>query len=115
MQFLGNAHRRAHPIPLLAVSAVILRDRELREHLDLREPVAVMLTVVLHFIPDEDSPNRLVNVLKAAMAPGSFLVVSHATADDLSPDAMKQVEELYVQATAPAVPRSRAEIARKKL
>lgn len=92
--------------------AAILGDPELREQIDLREPVAVPLTAVLHFIPDEDSPNRLVNVLKAAMVPGSFLVVSHATADDLSPDAVKQAEELYAQVTAPAVLRSGPEIAR---
>jgi S-adenosyl methyltransferase len=46
------------------------------------------------------------------MTPGSFLVVSHATAGDLSPDAVKQVEELYAQATAPGGPPLRPEIAR---
>ena len=54
----------------------------------------------------------LVDVVKAAIAPGSVVVISHATTDDLSPDAVKQVQELYAQATAPAVPRSREEIAR---
>ena len=51
-------------------------------------------------------------MLKAAMAPGSYLVISHATTDDLGADAVGQVQELYAQASAPAVPRSRAEIAR---
>jgi S-adenosyl methyltransferase len=46
------------------------------------------------------------------MAPGSFLVVSHATAGDLSPDAVKQVKELYAQATAPGGSPLRPEIAR---
>ena len=92
--------------------AGILGDPELREQIDLREPVAVLLTAVLHFIPDEDHPYRLVNELKAVMVPDSFLVVSHATADGLSPDAVKHVEELYAQATAPAVLRYGPEIAR---
>ena len=72
----------------------------------------ILLTAVLHFIPDEDQPYRLVEVVKAAMAPGSVLVISHVATDHLSADAVKQVEELYAQATAPAVPRSREEIAR---
>jgi hypothetical protein len=72
----------------------------------------ILLTAVLHFIPDEDQPYPLVDVVKAAMAPGSVVVISHATTNDLSPHAVKQVQELYAQATAPAVPRSREEIAR---
>jgi len=90
----------------------ILRHPDLRAQIDLREPVLILLTAVLHFIPDEDHPYQLVEVVKAAMAPGSVLVISHATTDHLSADAVKQVEELYAQATAPAVPRSREEIAR---
>ena len=46
------------------------------------------------------------------MAPGSLLVISHATTEDISADAVKQVEELYAQATAPAVFRAFAEVAR---
>ena len=90
----------------------ILRHPDLRAQIDLRQPTAILLTAVLHFLPDEDEPYRLVNMLKAAMAPGSLLVISHATTDDLSADAVKQIEELYAQATAPAVPRAFAEIAR---
>jgi hypothetical protein len=70
------------------------------------------VTAVLHFIPDEDHPYQPVEVVKAAMARGSVLVISHATTDHLGADAVKQVEELYAQATALAVPRSRKEIAR---
>jgi hypothetical protein len=90
----------------------ILGHPELRAQIDLREPVVILLTAVLHFIPDEDQPYPLVDVVKAAMAPGSVVVISHATTNELSPHAVKQVQELYAQATAPAVPRSREEIAR---
>ena len=89
----------------------ILGHPELRAHIDLRQPVAILLTAVLHFLPDEDKPHRLVNILNTAMAPGSLLVITHATTDDLGPDAVMRVQELYAQATAPAVPRSHAEIA----
>ena len=47
----------------------------------------------------------------AAVAPGSYLVISHATGEDIGADAAGQVRELYAQASAPAVFRSRAEVA----
>jgi len=92
--------------------AGILDHPEVRAEIDLREPVAVVLTAVLHFGPDEDSPHKLVDMLKAATAPGSYLVISHATGEDIGPEAAGQVQELYARATAPVVFRSRAEVAR---
>ena len=79
--------------------------------IDLGVPVAVVLGAVLHHLPDEDSPHKLVAMLMAAVAPGSYLVISHATDEDIGPDAAGQVRELYAQASAPAVFRSRAEVA----
>ena len=72
----------------------------------------MVLAAVLHFIPDEDSPDKLVDMLTAAVAPGSYLVISQATSEDIGAEAVGQVQELYAQASAPAVPRSRADIAR---
>ena len=66
---------------------------------------------MLDHIPDEDSPRKLVDLLMAAVAPGSYLVLSHATGEDIGAEAAGQVRELYAQASAPAVFRSRAEVA----
>ena len=49
--------------------------------LDLAEPVAVLLAGVLHFVPDTDRPGEIVAALRDAVAPGSHLLISHATAD----------------------------------
>lgn len=49
--------------------------------LDFTQPAAVLLLAVLHFIPDTDDPNGIVATLAAALAPGSYLVISHLTAD----------------------------------
>ena len=38
----------------------------------------------------------------AAMAPGSYLVLSHATGEDIGVDAAAEVRELYAEASAPA-------------
>jgi hypothetical protein len=34
---------------------------------------------VLHFVPDEDEPRRIITTLLDALPPGSYLVASHAT------------------------------------
>jgi SAM-dependent methyltransferase len=92
--------------------AGILDHPDVRAVVDLGEPVAVVLSAVLHFLPDENSPDKLVQMLKAAVAPGSYLVMSHATGEEIGPEAAGQVQELYAGTTAPVVLRSRAVIAR---
>jgi hypothetical protein len=57
-------------------------------------------------------PYRAASYLKAAMAPGSYLVLSHGTSDSLDPGAADGLRRVYPGATAPAGPRSAAGIAR---
>ncbi len=49
--------------------------------LDFGTPVAIMLVLILHLIPDSDDPWRIVGRLAGAVPPGSYLVVSHPTGD----------------------------------
>ena len=49
--------------------------------LDFGKPVAIMLVLILHLIPDSDDPWRIVGRLVDAVPPGSYLVVSHPTGD----------------------------------
>jgi hypothetical protein len=53
--------------------------------LDLTQPAAVLLLAVVHFIPDSSDPQGIVAALTGALAPGSFLAISHLTAD-FAPD-----------------------------
>ncbi|MEU4245274.1 SAM-dependent methyltransferase [Actinoplanes sp. NPDC026619] len=57
----------------------ILADETLTGTLDLAQPIAVLLVAVLHFLPDDSAAGAAVKILVDAMAPGSYLVVSHAT------------------------------------
>jgi hypothetical protein len=59
----------------------ILSDPELRATLDLERPVALLLISVLHFVPDSEDPDQIVDRLLAALPVGSFLVLSHLTGD----------------------------------
>jgi S-adenosyl methyltransferase len=83
-----------------------------RRLIDLAQPVAVLLVAVLHFLDDDDDPWAIVDFFKDQVAPGSFLVISHVTADHLSPDAARRAREAYVGASAPGVARTREQVAR---
>jgi hypothetical protein len=49
--------------------------------LDFSEPIAVMLVLILHLIPDADDPHEIVARLMAAMPPGSYLTLTHPASD----------------------------------
>ena len=59
----------------------ILADPTLTATLDLRQPVALNLVAILHFVHDNDEAYAVVNALKDALAPGSLLVLSHGSYD----------------------------------
>lgn len=84
----------------------------LSELIDFREPVAILLVAMLHFIRDREDPYGIVDTLTSAMAPGSYLIISHATNDHVSPEEHKAGVAVYEQASAPIVPRSHAQILR---
>jgi O-methyltransferase involved in polyketide biosynthesis len=49
--------------------------------LDFTQPAAILLLAVLHFLPDADRPAEIVAALVSALAPGSYLALSHLTCD----------------------------------
>ena len=51
--------------------------------IDFGQPVAILIVATLHFIPDEAGPAAAMAALREAMAPGSYLVISHM---EISPD-----------------------------
>jgi hypothetical protein len=71
----------------------ILNRPDLKDVLDLSQPVAVLLVAVLHFLTGKDDPYRLVRHLLAALPAGSYLVISHATADDMTTDERDAIDE----------------------
>jgi hypothetical protein len=87
------------------------RPPHVRRAIDFAQPVAVLLLAILHFVTDEKDLGGIVAHLRAAMAPGSYLVLSHATAD-FNPDTATKAAQAYDHASVPIVLRSRAEIER---
>ena len=79
--------------------------------LDFSQPVAVMLIGVLHCIPDEDYPGQLVATLMEAVAPGSYLALSHPAAD-IHADEMAAGAAIMNQALAGSITfRTQAQVA----
>ncbi len=98
------------------IQADMRRPEELLRHpdlgLDLSRPIAVLLVAVLHFVPDEARPYGIVGTLRDALAPGSFLALSHLTSEGVPEELVRAGRDAYKNATAPIVPRSRADILR---
>ena len=81
--------------------------------LDFGAPVAIMLVLILHLIPDSDDPWRIVRRLVDAVPPGSYLVVSHPPSDmdaDASAAVARSVNQ-RMQGT-PMTIRGHAEVSR---
>jgi SAM-dependent methyltransferase len=96
--------------------AELLSRAEVRDTVDLTAPVAILAVAVLHLIPDDEEVLRIVEVLRAAMAPGSYFVLAHAVGD-LQPEVTSKLATLYgqsvrTQGVGRANLRGKAEVAR---
>ena len=82
--------------------------------LDFSRPVALVLVGLLHVVPDRYAPHDKVATLIGAVAPGSYLALSHL-ASDQQPDEMEVVRQRLAEplrTTNPPAWRSRAEVSR---
>jgi O-methyltransferase involved in polyketide biosynthesis len=88
----------------------ILDHPELRALIDFDRPVAVLLCGLLHFVADADDPAALVATLGEAMAPGSYLIVQHASHDGQAGDIIKMLQMWNERSPEPMYWRTHAEI-----
>jgi hypothetical protein len=88
----------------------ILGHPKTRELIDFRQPVALLLMAILHFISEQEHPAGITATLRGALPPGSYLGLSHATSDFRTETAEKAAA-VYKRATSPATLRTRDQIA----
>ncbi len=79
--------------------------------IDFSQPVALLMVAVLHFVPDTASPHEAVARYVSALAPGSYLVLSHGV-EDPTLAGRDEVDRLYETSSTPGVRRTPAEIER---
>jgi SAM-dependent methyltransferase len=90
----------------------ILGDPAVRRLIDFSQPAGLLLVMVLHFITDAEDPWRIVATLRDALAPGSYLVLAHAT-DESRPAVAQAAETVYNRSVSTDIHmRSRADILR---
>jgi hypothetical protein len=98
----------------VALHADAMRPEQLLQHtdltsmLDFNQPVTVLLLAFLHFITDDSAAASLVRVLREAMAPGSYLVMTHAS--NIFAERSARTLAVYNQATSPVTLRSQQQI-----
>ncbi|MFB6502468.1 MULTISPECIES: SAM-dependent methyltransferase [unclassified Streptomyces] len=77
--------------------------------LDFDRPIALSLIALLHFLPDDQDPYGITRALVDALPPGSFLVLSHGTADQ-HPELREKTETAYRKGAIPLRMRTRGEV-----
>ncbi|MFJ3909049.1 putative O-methyltransferase YrrM [Streptomyces sp. 2132.2] len=92
----------------------ILAAPEVTQLLDLERPVALLLVAVLHFLEDSDDPYAAVAELRDALAPGSLLVLTHASYEGipLSQEIASGTVGVYRDIRNPLVMRSGEQVGR---
>jgi hypothetical protein len=76
--------------------------------LDLSRPVGLLIVAVGHFIPDTERLGRALERYRDAVAPGSYLVMSHASHEG-DPRQGEHITRVYNQTTSPMMLREREE------
>jgi len=88
----------------------VLASRQVGRLLDLDAPVGLLMVAILHVIPDPDDPAGLVARYRDTVAAGSYLTISHATADS-RPEVMGKLQAITRRIpTTRASPRSHERI-----
>jgi len=91
----------------------VLGDSRVRGLLDFGQPLGIMFMCVLHCLWDREDPWGIVRQFRDAVAPGSYLALSHMT-DEAHPEAaeglFRMTQDLHWN--TPLISRSRADIAR---
>jgi O-methyltransferase involved in polyketide biosynthesis len=87
----------------------LLRDPVLTALIDFTEPVAMVVTGLLHFLPDHEEPAKHLRTLMDACPPGSHLVLTHG-ATDLAVELARATAAAFRQAAIPCQARDHDEV-----
>ncbi|AHI01595.1 SAM-dependent methyltransferase [Kutzneria viridogrisea] len=88
----------------------ILHAEPTRQLLDFSRPIGLLMVGVFHFVPLEADAAGFVRRYREVLAPGSYLAMSHFTADS-KPAEMASMVEVMRHSANPIHPRSRAQFA----
>lgn len=90
----------------------IIEHPEVRRALDWTRPLGIVAIALFHFISDDAEVLHIVDVLRKSLPPGSYIVITHATADSVSALVAEEGEHNYQRANLPLHFRSHDQVAR---
>jgi hypothetical protein len=90
----------------------LLADDGVAGLIDFRRPTGLLMTAVMHFVADEHDPWGLLERYLGALAPGSYLALSHLTSDHKPPRAVREFTRVFARATEQIHFRSRFQVER---
>lgn len=88
----------------------ILEHTETQRLLDFDRPMAVLITSVLLFLPEDEEAFSVVATVREALSAGSYICISHGTPEGSTPQTVEQSQKLYAASGNPMKLRLRAEI-----
>jgi hypothetical protein len=80
--------------------------------IEFTEPTGLLCTAVMQFLSDSSDPWGCLARLVSALAPGSYLAVSHLSGDGVPAKAVTAIIEAFRGAPEQVYPRGRLEVAR---
>lgn len=88
----------------------VLDSSEVRDLLDFSHPIGVLAVAVLHFVAHCDDPAGILAAYTEALAPGSHLVISHATGHTLDHAQQVNAANVYADTDTPLTLRTPAQV-----
>jgi len=87
----------------------ILNHPEVKSSLDFSRPMGVLFLAVLHFLAEDEDAHHAVRTIRDAVAPGSYIAISHGTHDDAPAHVVEQLTALYSDSVSSNKVRPRAQ------
>lgn len=90
----------------------LLGHSDVQSMLDFDKPVAVLLLAILLFVIRDEDAYQMVGTIRTALAPGSYIAISHPTDDHLPHEQVERAKSLYAGHGSPVNIRSFVQIKR---
>jgi S-adenosyl methyltransferase len=97
---LASGDRVAMALADLRDPAGVVQHPDVAGLLDWTQPIAVLCTSTLHFVPDEDEPHKIIAAYRDHMAPGSYLAISQGTMEEDPAGELDKAAGVYRRASS---------------
>jgi hypothetical protein len=72
----------------------VLDSTEIHKFIDFDEPIGLLMVAIFHFVPDAKQPLDILTKYRSVLPSGSFLALSHLTADGMAGESAAVVEAM---------------------